>query len=292
MKRLLALVFCLIFLCSGAVAERLDDQTLLSYYDDCLFIGDSIMQGFRRYRSAVREKDPSFLESSTVVCTASISLYVGSRRFLTGDFHFKYRNVDRTMYDIAKILKPKRILILLGLNDPVGIKIDRAMEWIEYIALNIPEFSPETEICFFSHTPITENYCRTKDRPGYQEKLNEYNQRLKETCERLGVHYIEIAEPLKGEDGYLAAAYTSDNLCHLNEEGLAVWIQGMLDFAQAEYEAGRWTPAQDETTAEATEETPAVEPEPAAVETEVSPGTAEAEPAQAPSTLTIVTEGD
>lgn len=291
MKRLAAMLLCLMLLCPLAGAERLDDRTLLSYYDDCLFIGDSIMQGFRRYRSAMRETDPTYMESVTVVCTASISLYAGSRRFLTGDYHFKYRGSDRTMYDIARILKPKRILILLGLNDPVGIKIDRAMEWIEYIAVTMPEYSPDTEIIFFSHTPITENYCRTRKRDGYQDKLNEYNARLKETCERLGVTYLEIAEPLKGEDGYLSALYTSDNLCHLSDDGLAMWVRCLCDHAQEEYDAGRWSPYEDLVTEEScTAEAP--DPALSAGDTAESEAPPVAEPTVPPSTLTIVTEGE
>ncbi len=289
MKRLLALLLCLITLCPLAAAERLDDRILLTYYDDTLFIGDSIMQGFRRYRSAMRQDDPSFLEGATVVCTSSISLYVGSRRYLLGDFHFNYRGSDRTMYDIARITKPKRIFILLGLNDPVGIKIDRAMEWIEYIVVTMKEFAPDAEVCFFSHTPITENYCRTRKRPGYQEKLDEYNRRLRETCERTGATYIEIAEPLKGPDGYLSAAYCSDNLCHLNDEGQAVWVRCLIDHAQAEYDAGRWSPWSEETSAEASEE--AAE---ASAGADPEPETAEAgpEPTPQPGVLIIITEGD
>lgn len=283
MKRLAALVLCLVSLCSIACAEQLDEKTLLSYYDDCLFIGDSIMQGLRRYRSAVREEDPSFLESATIVCTASISLYSGSRRFLNGEYHFKYKGIDQTMYEIARTVKPKRVLVLLGLNDPVGIKIDRAMEWIEYIVRTLPGYAPDTELCFFSQTPITERYCRMKKRPGYQDKLNEYNARLRETCERLGVTYIEISESLKGEDGYLVDEYSSDKICHLSDEGLAVWVRDMCAHAQRQYDAGLWKPFAEETPDD--ESSSAEAPE--AVE-----DTAPAEPSEPAATLTITMQED
>ena len=249
MKRLIALILCLLLCCPLVRAERLADERLLSYYDDCLFIGDSIMQGFVRYRSAMRESDPSFLENLTVVCTSSISLYTASRHVMDKDSHFLYRGMKCTMYDIVKLLKPRCVFILLGLNDPVGIKIAKAMQWVEYIIVSMPDYSRNTDVCFFSHTPVTETYCLTKKREGYQDRINEYNSQLREICSRLGAAYVEIAEPFKDENGYLSAAYTSDNICHLNDDGIALWIQTLMNYAQSQYDAGFWTPG----TAEAPE---------------------------------------
>ncbi len=241
MKRLLALLLILVCLAPCALAERLDDETLLSYYDDSIFFGDSIMQGFRRYRSAVRQTDPDFLEGIEVVCTASISLYEGSRRGLQEN-RFRYRGVDRSMYQITQQIGPKKVFILLGLNDPVGIKIDKAIGWIRDIARNMEEFAPGTQLCFFSLTPVTPGYCRTKERPGYQDKVDEYNIRLQEVCQELGAEYIDIATALKDEDGYLTDALSSDKICHLNDDGVVVWLRAMCDYAQDRYDQGLWVP--------------------------------------------------
>ena len=71
MKRLLALVLVLLFLTPCVFAERLDEEVLLSYYDNSVFFGDSIMQAFRRYRSNRRQTEPEYMEGIEVVCTAS-----------------------------------------------------------------------------------------------------------------------------------------------------------------------------------------------------------------------------
>ncbi len=242
MKRLIACILLLVCLAPAALAERLDDEVLLSYYDNSVIFGDSITEAFRRYRSAVRQTDDSFLDGTTVICVSSISLYAASRRFLSGEFHFSYRGSEKTMYQITKEIKPERIFILLGLNDPVGIKIDKAVVWVEDIITHMPEFSPDTEIYFFSETPVTPGFCEWKGRPNYQEKINEYNVKLRETCEAHGAHYVEIAEALKGEDGYLNPVYSSDNRCHFSDEGVAVWIECMKDYAQEQYDLGLWDP--------------------------------------------------
>ena len=106
---------------------------------------------------------------------------------------------------------------------------------------------------FFSETPVTENFATEKARPEYQDQLDVYNPMLKEVCEKNGAHYIEIAEALKGEDNLLRLEYSNDKVCHLNEDGIAVWIQCMKDYAQEQYDLGLWDPFADAEVPETTE---------------------------------------
>ncbi len=242
MKRCLAALACLLVLFSFASAEEPDRDVLLSYYDGCVLFGDSVSLGLRQYRSAAKQRKDGLLDGLTMVCTTSIGLYAASRRYPTGTYHFKYKGTKYTLYEIVRLLKPPRIFILLGLNDEVGLKIDKALEWVKYLIRYIPEYSADTEVCFLSVTPVTRKYCRSVGRNDYQELLDEYNRRLRETCLELGASYMEIAEPLKDEDGCLAARYTVDDLVHLNDRGFEVWIQSMCGHARAQLEAGLWTP--------------------------------------------------
>ena len=258
MKRLISFILLLACLATTVYAEPLDQEVLLSYYDNSVFFGDSIMQGFRRYRSTVRQTDTDFLESVTVVATSSISLYDGTRRYLNDNVTpFTYRGRARTMYQITKEVKPEKVFILLGLNDPVGIKIDKAIGWVEYAIKWMGELNPGVEVYFFSMTPVTAYYCKKRSRPRYPEQVDQYNVRLQETCEKNGVHYINICDALKDEDGYLAKPYTSDSDCHLSDEGVQIWLKAMCDYAQSQYDQGLWTPASLITAAEEAQPTDA-----------------------------------
>ncbi len=243
-KRLLALLLVLISLAPCAVAERLPDEVLLTYYDDSIFFGDSITQGFRRYVSNRQQTDPGFMSGVEIVCTASISLYEGSRRGLQTN-RFRYRGQDRTLYQITQQIRPQKVFILLGLNDPVGIQIEKAMGWIRDIMRGMDELCPGVEVYFFSMTPVTPGYCSQKNRPRYQEQVDEYNARLIMVCTDMGAHYVDIATPLKDENGYLAYDYSSDKICHLSDEGAAVWVQALCDYAQEQYDLGLWVPGQN-----------------------------------------------
>ena len=44
------------------------------------------------------------------------------------------------------------------------------------------------------------------------------------------------------EEGFLYTQYSSDGRCHLNAKGLKLWVDALLEYAQAQYDAGLWTP--------------------------------------------------
>ena len=227
---------------SAETAERLDDSTLLSFYDDSVFFGDSRMEAFKRYVDNTQQADETFLSKTTIVAAGSISLYAASRTYPSGDFLFYYRGRQLHMYGVAERVNPTKIFIMLGLNDPIAAKPDKGIEYVTIIITKMKETVPNAEVYFFSETPVTENFAEEKDRPDYQEQLDIYNALLKETCEANGAHYIEIARYLKGEDNLLRLDYSNDKVCHLNEDGIAVWIQCMKDYAQQQYELGLWDP--------------------------------------------------
>ena len=135
MKRWIAGILILVCLAPIAMAEQPDDELLLGFYNDSVFFGDSITKALRRYRSAVRQTDPDFMPTTVIICTDNISLFAGSRNRLTGDYHFQYRGRESTMYDITAQINPKKVFILLGLNDPAGSKIEKAVIRAEWLSM-------------------------------------------------------------------------------------------------------------------------------------------------------------
>ena len=73
------------------------------------------------------------------------------------------------------------------------------------------------------------------------------NETVRQECESLGISYVDLASGLKNENGLLPEKYCADGLVHLNDDGYEIFARELLDYAQAEYENGNWTPAQAET---------------------------------------------
>lgn len=251
--RLIAIFLLLAFVLPAA-AERLDDNLLLSYYDDGVFFGDSRMESFNRYVKGIQQTDETFLAKTKIVSAGSISLYAASRTYPSGDFLFYYHGRQLTMYGIAERVAPKKIFIMLGLNDPVGAKLDKALSWVEIIIQKMKEGVPDAVVYFLSETPVTEIFDEEKEREGYQDSLDIYNGMLKETCEANGARYIDIAHALKGEDNFLKLDYSNDRVCHLSDEGNAALIEALKDYAQEQYDLGLWAPGAEETTTEETDQ--------------------------------------
>ena len=249
MRRLLrAAVWILLLVCvaSAAGAERLDDETLYSFYDDSVFFGDSITRALTNHVTDLRQKGEQVLPNTLFYSTGSITLNDGSRPTVVGTSRcFNYRGMDVTMYFITISVKAKKAFIMLGMNDPVGLRIDLALERIEDIMyyMRRDTRTADVEVYFFSVTPVGARYCEERNRPEYQDSLDEYNRQLKEKCAELGAGYIEVAEALKGEDNLLDPAYSSDRgMFHLNADGLDVWLTCLRDYAQEQYDLGLWDP--------------------------------------------------
>ena len=256
MKRAIRIaVWILLLAClvSAAGAERLDDETLYTFYDDGAFFGDSITRSLSVLVTDMRQKGGPTLQKVMFFSTGSITLYDGASPVIGGTMRcFNYRGTDATMYYITAVVKAKKVFIMLGMNDPVGIQIDKSLGYIDQIMyyMRRDERTSNAEVYFFSVTPVGTLYCEERQRPGYQEDLDEYNARLKEKCAELEVGFIEVSEALKGEDNHLDPAYSSDGRFHLNPDGLNVWLARMRDYAQEQYDLGLWDPFAAEETPE------------------------------------------
>ena len=243
--RTMAWILVLTCLFSTAGAERLEDDILYTFYDDSAFFGDSITRSLAVRVAMMRQEDETLMEGTGFYATGSLTLFDGSRPKVFGSARcFNYRGTEATMYYITAVVQAKKVFILLGMNDPVGIQGDKALGWIEDIMYYMKRDArtEKAEIYFFSVTPVGTEWCRERNRPDYQERLDEYNARLEEKCAELGAGFIQISERLKGTDNHLNPEYSTDARFHLNTEGVDVWLQCMLDYAQEQYDLGLWDP--------------------------------------------------
>ena len=242
----LALVVLLLtgFAFAEAEEDVPDDRALLSYYDDSVFFGDSITGMFASHIKKLQRKDDWLLDRARFFSTVGISLYSASRIAVYGEVnHFTFHGGPMSMYDIAYQTKAKKVFILLGMNDPIALRINRGIGWVKKIIRTMTKKVPGVQVHFFSVTPVISEYAEEYHQPRFQEKQDEYNRRLKEACEENGAFYIEIAEALKDADNYLKAEYANGKgTIHLSPEGMDVWVQCLKDFALEQYRLGLWSP--------------------------------------------------
>ena len=146
---------------------------------------------------------------------------------------------DKPLWEILKERQPTKALILLGVHDYIGKTIEKGMDYDTRIIDLAQKHAPNTELIFLSLTPVTKSFCKHQD---YRTMWDEYNAALKGLCLLRNVPYIDIASPMKDEEGYLKSSYASDGKYHLKYEALELWVQALLDYAQSQYDQGLWTP--------------------------------------------------
>ncbi len=248
-RRLAALILCLCFgmaaygpgtLAEGQAAERLPDHTLMQFFEYSLFVGDSQIRNFGNQIRKFRQDDPDFFPHVKFFGEYSFQMRMMTMRYASSDpeaIQLTYNGRDASLTDIALAEHPRNIFILIGLNDRIFEHFDRAGRYIDKILALRDEYFPETGIYFLSLTPVTDKRSeKTRD------LIAEYNAWLEEKCSQVDATYINITAGLTDENGWLPKAITTDADSHLNAEGFAIFINNLLDYAQACYEAGLWTP--------------------------------------------------
>ncbi len=245
MKRLLILLLCALTAFSACAAERapakerLPDEVLYTYYDNSLFVGDSLMVGFRLYVRGEQAKRPAYFAGVKFYAVDSYLLHSASTENVSGagpELRFNGNNV--TLAWLMRREQPRRVFILAGLNDDIHNHTDRADRYIDRIMALRDKYAPGAEICFFTLLPVTQRVG-----PDRQRRQDAYNAWLAGKCAAVGAVCVDIAAGLKGTDGFLPKDFCRDGKFHLSRQGNAVWAQELLDFAQSRYEASLWDPA-------------------------------------------------
>ena len=243
--RLLCMLLCLCMLlpavyAGGEAAERLPDRALMSFYDQSLIIGDSQMRNLGNYMRRKRNKDPEFFPG--VKCYGEYSLQMRRLAQKNPDsdpdaIQLTYKGRAATLTGIAKAEEPRNVFILIGLNDLIFQHIDRADDYVDRIVALRDENFPETELYFMALTPVT-----AKRTQKIRDEIAAYNEWLREKCTQVHVKYMDVNAGLVDENGCLRQENTADNDSHLNADGFDIFVQNLLDYAQAHYEAGLWNP--------------------------------------------------
>ena len=227
-------------LAEAPVKERLPRETLMTFFTDSVFVGDSVSERVRTYVKDQRKVEPGLLSNAKFLVKQSYMLFMASKNYVSEkSANLTYNGREMSLCTIMGAMKPKRVFILLGINDYIGEKIDKGMEYVTRTVELIHKYAPGTEIYFQSLTPVTRNFCKKKD---YRTLWDEYNAALKKLSETVDFTYVEIAERLKDEEGYLPDEWSTDREYHVNNKGIPIWIDELLDFAQQRYEQGFWTP--------------------------------------------------
>lgn len=215
-----------------------------SYFNDSVFVGNSIMYGYDRRVQSWRNSYPDILGTAKFFCAGSFGFYNNSNPIDDESTHPSYQGVKYKIEDMPSVMGIKTVYLnLMGLNDLgmyspesecARLTADCVIETIEKLQAN----SPDVEVVVLSGTYMY-NHSKGKFSKLRNVNLSKLNQYVLEYCNEKGLDFVDIANPLLATDDYLADEYCSDDYCHINEKGYIVWTELLRDYARAK-QNGTW----------------------------------------------------
>lgn len=195
---------------SAAVQES--DAVGNDYFDDAVFIGNSLIVGFQR------------MVPLNARYFASIGLNVSQV--------FTKQIVPMTSGDTATISEAlgtvefSKVYLMFGINELGWGSIASFINYYGQIIDRVREVNPEAIVYVQSILPINEEkWAKSRD---YQSCINNYavaafNQKILDMCVEKGAAFVNVGEALKDENGNLFADATSDGI-HIGGAYATTWV--------------------------------------------------------------------
>ena len=210
--------------------ERVDD----SYFDDAVFIGDSVTQKLEFYVKAKRKEQPDFLGKAKFLAVGSMGSGNVLGKVTSKSLHPTYQGQKMTVEDAVAACGANKVFIMLGMNDVYAYGKEKSVEHYATLVNRIREKSPNCKIFVEAVTPRIKGYDReptTKSLFEYDQVLYDYVLENREN----DIYYVDVAYAVRDDEvGALVREYCSDADgmgIHFTDAGCAVWVDYLYTHA-------------------------------------------------------------
>lgn len=202
---------------------KVTEEDVLNYFDDAVFVGDSVMLGFKYYQDVYHN-----LGNPTFLATVSFALRYAVLP-MNSSFYPLYKGQKIPVEDALSLMNAKKVFISLGINDVAITGVAKAVQNYEIFMKRIREKNPDIEIYIISTTYIVKGGER-----GYLNNaaLTSLNNEVKKKINDWNVEYIDIISSLVDENGYLRPYYSIDYYVHQSNLAYDIWVGILKDFAK------------------------------------------------------------
>lgn len=222
--------------------EQLDAGYLDEWFNGSVLVGDSLSAGFTGYVQNERYLKHPCLGDMKIVSASALTLKKAMEcEQKLRNRELKYQTRYMTITEVVEATKTKRLFINLGVSDVRWYTPEEFIQAYDTLIEIVKASYPDIEIYIHSIVPMIESYAKSVNVTAEQNmEINEY---LKVYCDEKGYGYIEIADPVRDENGYLARdCSASDYRFHLNKKGKELWVRSLRETARQAYYEGKWTP--------------------------------------------------
>ena len=199
-----------------------------SFFNDTLFVGDSVTRKLELYVRKERKKNPQLLGNARFFSVASLGSGNLQKPVSRRSAHPKLNGQKMLLEEAVVTCKVKKLYIMLGMNDIAIYGIQASVDNMMTLIGKVRERTPGVEIFVESVTPRV----RGKDQKTLNNaNIERYNELLCETITNSdlpNLWFIDVASVLRDEDGTLPRKYCSDpgvQGIHFTDGACAIWIE-------------------------------------------------------------------
>ncbi len=181
-----------------------------SYFDDAMFVGDSITTGIELYGVMPNATvvASTGINPNTIMTTPDIELADGS---------------SVTILQAMSAYHPKKIYIMLGSNGVEFIGKETMMELYGEFIDAVKAQHPDSIIYLQSILPVTQ--AKEAASPELSnDKIDEYNAAIMELAGEKEAYYLNVAESFKDETGALPDEASPNDGMHFGVSHYEVWM--------------------------------------------------------------------
>lgn len=214
---------------SAISLNGLSESECDAYFSDAVFLGDSIMIGWRNYVLSEQNKSASFMGNTQFLVAGSYGAGHAVSALTAKDaVHPTYQGEKMQAQDAIAAMGAKKVFILFGLNDLAIYGVEGTITNFQTLIDRIKTESPDTQITIMSSTYMMEGSEKTKLNNANLRKLNTA---LIDWTNNQGIDFIDVASSMVDSRGYLKAEYSSDAYVHITPEGYALWTKILRGYA-------------------------------------------------------------
>lgn len=209
-----------------SAAPSVSQEEIDAFFDNSVFVGDSVMEDFRNYSFA---RSDTWLGRLKFLAAVSFSTYSALRPVTSKSIHPIYAGEKRLVEDSIALMGAKKVFMLFGPNDINITGIEKtAANYVE-LAKRIRAQSPDVEFHIMSMPYTVKGH---RDHNLYNDNIRKYNEAMKNLAAEQGWGFVDIANPMADENGDLIESYSSDRDIHLRRAAYDVWCQVLRDYAK------------------------------------------------------------
>lgn len=210
----------------AAKMYNVSNKEMAVFFDKSVFVGDSIMVGFRNYALT---NELSYMHNSDFLACVSYSLYHALTPASQDALQPIYNGVKRNVWDAIPYMDVDKVFIMFGTNDLTYTRPDIFVNKYVSLMAKIREKNPGVEFYIIGMTPVyagSERGCLNNQNIKW---INEY---LMAMQKEWNFTYVNLYANVVDGRGNIRADYSSDRYVHHNTKCyMEAWERTLKDVA-------------------------------------------------------------